>query len=134
MYRYADRHKMTRGSTFKKQYTFMRYIHCMPRPRVEYTRVRDHRDIEEGKETTERKERTRYTCGKSREIVEFVGLVYMCEVRGQNRTKKKEKKKKKKTNEKHRGHKSGMSCPYGYKYLMGINMSRPYGIYGRFPE
>jgi hypothetical protein len=41
----------------------------MPRPRVEYTGVRDHRrgDIEEGKETTERKERTRYTCGKGRE-------------------------------------------------------------------
>jgi hypothetical protein len=25
-----------------------------------------------------------------------------------------------------------MSCPYGYKYLMGINMRRPYGIYGSF--
>jgi hypothetical protein len=57
-------------------------------------------------------------------IVEFVGLVYMCEVRGQNKTEK--------TNEKHRGHESGMSCPYGYKYLMGINMRRPYGIYGGF--
>lgn len=37
---------------------------------------------------------------EGKRIVEFVGLVYMCEVRGQNRTKKK-------TNETHRGHERG---------------------------
>jgi hypothetical protein len=73
-----------------KQYTFMRYIHCMPRPRVEYTRPRDRRDwVKRGKRTDEIHMWERW-------IVEFVGLVYMCEVRGQNKTKK--------TNEKHRSH------------------------------